>query len=552
MLAGFVGLASPGLATGSKSPYMQQSKQFTITVNSNVPQATVMEEGLFVGHAGAAFDSSPGVHELIVSAPGHVPRLIRINLAGAASSLQVNLAPSGEKDMDVEIDFAQAKTFKTNIQAQSLKSLCSAYHQGQSGPLSRDLILPCARETILDDFAYFGRSWLGATVADPGADANYWQAEATYSSSPGDVQAAAALAYSAVLRQDCRRVLEVSMENSSYKANAGGADALVFLRGLCFEMAGMPDKAARLYLHLGSRNPPPADVLYHLARVQAPVAPESAIKTLRVCTKAYTAYYPCYEAAAHVQASSGNRQAAEATMRVYHKRTRDVLAKVFAGGGLNEALIRPAVADRPFSFELNAASALLTRKSGAPLPPLVVDSTLVSDPAIVRQLLPHLEESVAPDALMPVYVLLARQYPNDPSSWIRLASGYRVGDRCSESVKASERALSMIQDERRRSALLVSSTECLVRLDRLTEAETILKQVIDAGSAGWKAYYNLGVVQERLGQPTQAIRSFELAIADDMPPTVRSRLEAKLEHYRAQAEEAERKAKKKKDLPNTH
>lgn len=544
-----IALPEQAQGSGNKSPYMQQGKKFTITINSNVTQATVMEEGLFVGHTGAAFDSAIGVHELIVAAPGHVPRLIRVNLAAASLTYQVNLAPDGDKDTDVEIDYTQAKAFKTSMAAQSIKSLCASYNGIPNGPLSRDLILPCARATLIDDFEFLGRSWLPGPVTRVDDDASYWRAEESYAAAPGDPAAATALAYSAAMRQDCSRVLEVSMENSTYKSNVAGAPGLVFLRGLCFEMAGMPDKAARLYLHLGSRSQPPADVLYHLARVQAPVAPDSAVKTLRVCTKAYESYYPCYEAAAQVQAIAGKRKEAEATMRVYHKRTRDVLAKVFASGGLNEALIRPALASRPFSFELNAAAALLVRKTGAPLPAIPVENTLISDPSIVRQLLPHLEESVAADALLPIYVLLARQFPNDPSSWIRLASAYRIGDRCSEAIKASERALSMIQDERRRASLLVSSTDCLVRLERLTDAESILQQVIDSGAGSWKAYYNLGVVQERLEKTAQAIRSYELAMADDMPQTLRARLEAKLEHYRALAEEADKKTKKK--VPST-
>lgn len=553
-----VGLAWPSAPAAAKRPaYMQEAKPQSITVNSNVAKATVMEDGLFVGHAGAPFDATPGPHELLVSAAGYVPRLIRVNVTGQAVVQTVNLAPSQAKGEEVELDFKAAGSFKVKRTLDSVPSLCAAYNRAPA-KVSPDLILSCHRETLVDDLDHLGYSWLGGTwlggteqsAASPGSDASntvllqdvnkardesfYWRAEERYAAAPGDALAATLVSFSAASRGDCGRVFQVAVEHGAYQRPAPG---LNFVRGICFELAGQPDKAARLYLLLANAKLPPPDVLYHLARVQNAVAPQSAVRTLKVCTKAHPAHYPCYEAMAHTQVIAGNLDDAKATMSLYRKRTRSALAKVFASDKLDPAVVRAAFAERPESFELAAAAAIVDRlERGSDLQrvPLSLENRLITEPAIVKQLLPLLEDSVAADTLTPVYIMLTRYLPKDPIGWIRLASAYRVGDRCTESLEATQKALALLQDVYRKAALKVSSTECLVRLDRLTEAEEVLTQVTAAGDPSWKAFYNLAVVQERLGKRSEALRNFELALTGDMPPAVRSRVEAKLGQSRAE------------------
>src|SRR5690606_5332821 len=97
--------AQPG---NMRAPSTQQS----LIVTSNVEAATVLRNGFFLGNVGQAVDIERGDHELVVTSPGYVPRLLRIKIdASPQTTLVANLAKIPDKRSVASEDFDKAWQF---------------------------------------------------------------------------------------------------------------------------------------------------------------------------------------------------------------------------------------------------------------------------------------------------------------------------------------------------------------------------------------------------------------------------------------------------------
>jgi len=553
LLMVFLSLALASQAGAETSRYKREGKQCSITIYANVKEAAVMENGLFLGNAGATFDGSPGIHELTISALGYVPRLalIRVESSHPHVSLNVKLVPVPDKNTDIDLDFGQANSFPKIADFAKLPSLCATYN-ASGVKLPSDRMLTCQRQTILDDLAYFGtdgivaRPIAGVQLPPPGDKirtalltqlpraANedfYWTAEELFAMAPDDEVAADLLAYSALRRGQCPRVMQVAMETGAMRRPNPG---LLMIRGFCLELANQPEKAAKLYLNAMAGPSTKVDTYYHVARALGVTAVDSAEKSLKTCIAALPHYYPCYEALAQLRAASHRTPAALQALSAYHRQMAAVLAVLIPKDAktLNAGKIAEAFALRPWSFELLLGVAASSQDSAAIKQAATLASgTLISDIERVKILLPSIEGLHHPELSVIAEAVLAKVSPTTVSYWIKLTNGYRSLGRCSEAMAAADRAIALLESSDRRNAVIISKTSCLVSLGKLEEAEKLLLVIVNGSPGHWQAHYNLGVIQERLGKVDAGLENLQIALSGDMPADVRAKLERLLVYY---------------------
>lgn len=522
------------------------AKKHAIQVNSNVAKAVILEDGLLLGHAGGSFDSAPGRHQLMVQAPGYIPRLVPVfvDKTVAKTVVTVKLMPVPDKNVEVELDFAAAGKYAVARGLGDVPSLCKLFKDSKAR-LPTNLILTCNRTSVIDDLTALGVPGVGgvlqgtaksailARMTDGASEPYYWAAEEYYAARPDDPNAVGILAMSAVRRRDCGRVMQIALETSASKLQFA---PLNFARALCVELAGKPQNAYELYRLLINGGSATPTVHYHAARVTFRNDGKAARAALSACTRKWPHFYPCFEARAHLSSLLGQAKDAVRVLEGYRDATAEVVEGLITAD-MNGAAIESAYALRPWSFELTAAAAVLTSDFGR-REALVkaTEQTLISSTTAMEKLVPHVEK-IRNRALMEVmYATLTRTYPKQPTYWIKLANAYKNNGRCEDSIKASKMALSLIEESsERRANLIVAMTDCLVRTDQYDEAEKHLRSIVVDYGGLWKAHYNLGIVLERLGKKEEAATQLELAITGDMPAQMRPKVEEMLKHLRKPA-----------------
>jgi tetratricopeptide (TPR) repeat protein len=546
-----VGLSAAGgaFAQGKLAAPKPQGKATSIVVRSNVKQAGVMEDGLFVGYAGNPFDAEPGIHGLIVSAPGYIPRFTRVLLGSGTTTRTVNLQPVPDKNTDVELDFGPAGQYPAaRYDIRTAQSLCAAFNAAggtaAAGPKGEaPAMLACGRKTLVDDLKAFGDGVLfpppqttgplaNAYAARYGAetDAFYWSAEERFGAEPGSPLAAHLLAWSALLRKDCGRVMQVTLETSVVRKPTTG---MTLLRAFCVEATGQGDKAAKLYEAVAAAPGAGCDALFQVARGTWATAPKVAEGALAKCTRLAPSYYPAYEALVHMYTLNKRLDLVKTTLAAWRNATAAVARTLMKQKPPNPAAVRDAWLRNPWSFELAAMTAAFGDAADAQKALDGIGATIVTDRPTIKALLPKLEARKDPRLTVVAYQTLVAELGGQASYWIRLADAYRKLGRCSESIAASEHGRDLLGPGDRRDAMLVSDTPCLMALDRHAAAEAMLLELTKSRPGWWKAHYNLAIVQERMGNLAAAVENYEIALGSgEMPETVRARLQTLLSHHR--------------------
>jgi tetratricopeptide (TPR) repeat protein len=511
----------PFLLAGNKGT----PKPHALVITANVPGANVFEDGMVVGKSGEPFDTAPGPHAVVVLANGYASRLVNVKVdpRNPKTMRSVTLLPSPRK---VEIDYTKARRIVPKAPLASLPSLCAQFNAA-APKLPAGLLAPCHRKTVLDDLAFFGlgelrsgpndgslRADLTAKIGQAGSEDFYWRAEDLFAQAPNDEAAVTILGYSALLRGNCTRISEMGLELDAAALYSPG---LSIVRSFCHELAGeVPDAIAAL--RLDKRKAPPG-AYYYAARVAYRSSLPAAEATLKSCMQQWPAYYPCAEAFAQVEALSGRNDAAAAGMRAYLA----TAAGVVAGVGTDAQSAAALYAAYPWIFE--AAGLKLAATGGEPSALSVpLNETLIASAAGLKRLVPVFEAAHANAVLAVAYRLQLAAAPNDVTLLIKLANADRSLDKCDEAVSLGERALKLITDPARRAALTITQSECLTRLDRLDDAESLLVALLDKEPNTWKAQYNLGIVLQRQGRVDEALSHLELANVDEAPPSTRKRI----------------------------
>ena len=544
-------LASTLLAQGNvDSKFKGTAKEYSVTLNINAPNAAIMDHDFFVGHGGDRIDSAAGVHIYTISAQGYIPRLVYVQQPKSILALtrEVTLAPLPNNGYELELDYRQAKDFPPTKKLETLNSLCGDFAAaGLSYP--ENIAVPCNRRTIIDDVKEMGgeavflqaqgdpadtaaTSLLGRL--DHAADDDfYWAAEELFAAKAGNQLAGNLVAYSAMRRQNCSRVMEIAMETGPAKTPNNG---LTIIRGLCLELAGKADKAVPIYQTMLPATPHPSIGLYYqVARATRTVNAELAAKTLQTCIDKFPHAYTCYEGLAQVRALNKQQQGGILTLYSYHKAAAIAIRALFGKQPLrlDSKLVSNAAMLRPHNFELAAAALAL----GVGVPGAMAQATLISDLPSLKALLPMLDKSTPSDTTVSAYQVVAKGYPKEPIYWLKLAGLLSRMGRCDESVRAAEHAQSMISDADRHAALLVTKASCLVRLGRYKEAQRDLSGVLASGHDSWQAHYNMGIIHERLGANADAVQEYNLALQGSLPDSVRAQVEQRL-NYVSHAKES--------------
>lgn len=546
--AGILALLVGSSANGDPR-FVSKPKEYALTIIVAGTKAEIMEDGLFVGHSGNAFDSAPGVHALLISSQGFIPRVIYVRVLenAKATTQRVNLLPAPERGTTVELDFPQARAFKAQLKLSDLPSLCVTFNR--SG-----VKLPgaCTRSSVIDDLTYFGSDSLipGSTpsLAWLASDSGYWQAESQYAEAPSSAFAAQSLATSAVLRGDCGRVMEIALETGAARLEIPG---LLVARGFCLELSGQPAKAAplyRTYIAKSGKSGAPyllpergngslpklaPDIFYHLARVLSVNDLANAIQTEVACTETLPHDYRCAEALAHLRATAKDLPGAQMALANYWQRGAQLAKTTLLGppSTWDERKILAAFALRPQIFELAAAASL----TGSPPPRAneAMETAVVTDLSLIRRLLPELEAKGKTKGLAAAYRALVRVKPKDATTWIKLAGVLKASDKCGEAIDAVDSALPLVTGTEREVIVLLTKTACLVRLERYSEAKAILLPLLDAYPGSWKVQYNLAVVHDRLGNDSEAAKVYAQVLDSlDAPDNIKREIDGKIKYYR--------------------
>ncbi len=535
-------LAGAALAMGQAAPSKRAAAKVNSTIlNINAPGAVILRNELFVGKSGDRIDAAPGQQMYAVSAPGFIPRQIYVNQSAKQALVTVNvmLLPVPGKGEMVELDYKQTKSFPATRKFETLPSLCATFTDAGS-TLPRRQALTCDRRTIIDDLRFFGTATIfGSPTAktEPGignllarldqalTDDFYWAAESLYAAQPNDDYVANALAYSAMRRQNCSRVMEIAMEHGAAKLTNPG---LAMIRGWCLELAGKPDKSIALFQEGVRTAPKPMpDAFYQFGRAASVTNPQLAGKGLQTCSERLPHYYPCFEALAHVRLLNGQNDGARQALDSYHRNAAEAIRAVVGTGSaaLDPAKVNAAFQLRPYNLELAVAMHLTGAGSEAQL----AQAQLVSDLPSLKVLLTSLDQPSSSKYAVAAYRALTDGYPKDPSYWIRFAHLLSSQNRCAESIKATDRALALVAEPTRRAALIVTRASCLVRVGRLKEAKTSLSALVEAGYDTWQMHYNLGVAHERLGDMAAALAAYQKALLGSPPESVRAGIQQRIE-----------------------
>ena len=530
-------LTAPLLLAGNRGT----PKAHAIVVTTNVPAANIFSDGMVVAKSGEALDAAPGVRPLVVLATGYVSRLIYVKVEPQVprTTRYVELVPV-PKNGEGDIDFKKARQMTPRTSLGALPSLCALYNASAT-KLPAGLIAPCKRKTLLDDFAFYGlgelravpsdgtpvgalRADLVGRVSQAASDAFYWRAEELYYAAPRDEQAITILAYSALLRGACTRSSELGLET----ARAGlFSPGLALVQGICFELASEQAPAIAALREPLDRKRTTPNALYYLARAAWKTDFAVAETALKTCRLSWPTYYPCAEAAAHLYTLAGKGGAAAGVMRAYLATAAADAAKVplDASGHAGGAGAAAFSAQYPWIFEaagLKTAAAGGDPESAGLAVPL--GETLLASPVTLKRLTPTFEAAKANAVLAVSYRLQLAATPNDATVLIKLANVDRFLDRCDESLKLGARAMTLITEPARKTALSITMSDCLMRLDRLDDAQAVLESLLEADPSIWKAQYNLGVVLQRRGNIDEAIAHLRMALVAEVPAATQKRI----------------------------
>ncbi len=534
-------LAAPNALASAKMK--GTAKAHAIILTTNVPGANVFSDGMAVAHSGDAIDAAPGVQELVIVANGYVSRMtyIKVDPKRPQTGRFVGLLPAA-KGKDGDLNFTKARKIAPRGALSALPSLCAQFN-ASGARMPAGLLIPCRRKTVLDDLALHGLgelrsitndgSPLGRIRADlvsrVGQAANeefYWRAEQLYSGLPSDESAITLLAYSAMLRGNCTRTSEILLETDASGLFSPG---LAIVRGFCHELAGEAGDAVAALRQPFDRKRATPNALYYLARASWKTNFAVAESALKYCTQGWPTYYPCAEALAHAEALAGHPDVAAAALRTYLASAAVEVGKVAtdATGKVGKDAALALYGQWPWIFE--AAALKIAVSGGDPSSAgglaIPLGDTLVASPAGMKRLVPTFEAARANAVLDVAYRILLATNPADATLLIKLAAVDRSLDKCEESLVLGERAMKLISDAVRKSALSITMSDCLTRLDRLDDAEKLLNELLETEPGLWKAQYNLGVVLQRLGKVDDAISHLNMALAGEAPPATRKRIE---------------------------
>ena len=543
------------------------STVYSLTIKSNVADAVVMKDGLLLGKVGDPADVEVGRWSLLVSKPGFVTRKVvaEIREDQRQTELTVNLKklPRRFRKNPPDMDFTDVAPYRGTVRLlAALPSFCKQMYLPPPN-INSPLAGRCDRKNLFDDFRFTGWTWrrqlnpagtaeqpretetaqliqeLADDIGNAETDAWYLKAETLHARAPGDPDALNLLGFSALMRQECFRLFELTLEDKWHQANTS---ALHLFAAFCHELEGNYNAALKSLAKISDQSVPEA--FYYAARAAPKKAAPPIITGLTRCIQEFPQYYPCYEALAAIHLRTKKVKSARRVIQAFMRTNGPALEKLFykqlvvaSASGDPDArlkLLDQAHKENPYAYEV-AWEYMLERIRKTPN--ATVDQDEVNDfvggaqivvPDIAKETLKKVRDVKALRHSESAYLPFVAMYPKQPFYWTQLAQIKQREGQCQKAIHIVDYTLSIYRKPVR--GLLTVKADCLLKMSRYEESVKIFRSLAKARPDQWKAQYNLAVALDAWGKKKEAASAFQESLRRGPPMDFEVKIHRRLEY----------------------
>ena len=462
-----------------------------------------------------------------------------------------------------EMDFTDVAPYRGTVRLlASLPSFCKQMFLPPPN-INSPLAGRCDRTNLFDDFRFTGWTWrrelepsgtadrpreadqakiiadLNATIGNAETDDWYLKAEALHAMAPGDSDALNLLGFSVLMRQECFRLFELTLEDTWHQSSTA---ALHLFAAFCHELEGDYESALKSLAKIQDRSIP--EVFYYAARAAPKKASEPIVTGLTRCIKEFPGYYPCYEALAAIHLRTKKIKSARRVIKAFMKTNAPALEELFykqlvaaTASGDPEARLRlldSAHKKHPYAYEV-AWEYMLERLRATPN--AKVDQDQVDDfvggaqivvPEIAKETLKKVRDVKSLRHSESAYLPFVAMYPKQPFYWTQLAQIKQREGQCQKAIHIVDYTLSIYRKPVR--GLLTVKADCLLKMTRYEEAVKIFASLARARPDHWKAQYNLAVALDAWGRKKEAAAAFQESLRRGPPMDYEVKIHQRLQY----------------------
>jgi tetratricopeptide (TPR) repeat protein len=532
----------------------KSSSTHSILIKSNASNAVIMKDGLLVGKTGDVFDATLGTSNLVISASGYFPRAVEITVSDKELNIieEVNLVPA-PKNVETDPSTLQFETFRKAISLEHVPSICRQQISNARNPV-------CFRNNLRDDISFARLSWqLNALISpsqnlsvkgeldlvrnldNASSDEFFKMAEKLFLRLPSAKTAAALLAYSALTRENCQKVYQVHFETSRYK---DPNPHVALLYGICKELENNSVDALKTYSMPISHLTP--ELHFHTLRLQTLNGySKTSQSVLDNCLSKFPDYYPCHEAGIFFHQFRNDKKSVSLLKKKHTENTKKLVSRVFQkllpthdGNPKKQlAILKQAFLKSPYSYEIGWKFLLakgITKDTALSEVQTYTTGSMISSATVAKAVLSEIENTGNTQILEHALSPFLLKYPHSTYFWERLAAAKKKRGQC-EALEQLVKDVIQQKDGKlsKRSYLTLNShhAECLLQQEKFLPAAKVFMQLVSKYPSSWRAHYNLGATQERMGQAKEALTSFKTALSLNPPTRNKLLLEEKIKFY---------------------